>query len=67
LLDLRYLNEKEAGQSGFVKHRPMATTSFGVARAGALLGRQYNVYRQSEEHLEYHARWLAKMGGQHGA
>jgi hypothetical protein len=63
LLDLRYLNEKEAGQSGFIKQSPDGNDFvLGSGAPVRFWAVNTTVYRQSDEHLEYHARWLAKMG-----
>jgi hypothetical protein len=63
LLDLRYLNEKEAGQSGFLKQSPDGNDFvLGSGAPVRFWAVNTTVYRQSDEHLEYHARWLAKMG-----
>jgi len=63
LLDLRHLNEKVAGQSGFVR-RTKDGNSFALGDGGAVrfwaVGS--DVYRKSPAEMERHARFLAKLG-----
>ena len=62
LLDLRYLNEKEAGEKGFVR--------FSADGSGFVLGDGTPVrfwavrhrFSKSERRTGYHARFLAKLG-----
>ena len=63
LLDLRYLNEKEAGSTGFVK---LSADGSGFALGDGTPVRFWavgdTVYTKSDADLEYHARFLAKLG-----
>jgi hypothetical protein len=64
LLDLRHLNEKEAGQSGFLK---IAADGRGFALGDGTPVRLWaigsDVYRKaSSEEMARHARFLAKIG-----
>ncbi len=62
-LDLRYLNETTAGESGFVKLSPDGN---GFTLANGKPVRFWavvtDIYRQSPEDMAKHARFLAKMG-----
>ena len=63
LLDLRYLNEKEAGQSGFVQ---LTRDGNGFALGDGTPARFWavgsEVFRQSPGDMAQHARFLAKIG-----
>jgi hypothetical protein len=63
LLDLRSLNEKVAGEKGFVR---LSTdgSSFVLGDGTPVRFWAVNdtVYRKSDAELEYHARFLAKLG-----
>lgn len=64
LLDLRYLNEKVAGQSGFVR-RSADGNDFVLgngqpARFWSMLSFYKNI--EDTAKLEHHARWMAKRG-----
>ncbi len=63
LLDLRYLNEKEAGEKGFVR---LSADGSGFVLGDGTPGRFWavgdTVYNKSDAELEYHARFLAKLG-----
>jgi len=63
LLDLRYLNEKQAGEKGFVK---LSADGSGFALGDGTPVRFWavndTVYKKSNVELEYHARFLAKLG-----
>ena len=62
-LDLRYLNETVAGQSGFVR-RSAAGDAFvlGDGSPVRFWGINSNVTRFSDSELDLHARWLAGLG-----
>ena len=63
LLDLRYLNEPVAGQSGFVKLTPDGNHFLmGNGTPARFWCVNTTVYRQSPQDLERHARFLAKIG-----
>ena len=63
LLDLRYLNEPAAGQSGFVKLTPDGNHfALGNGTPARFWCVNTTVYRQSQPDLERHARFLAKIG-----
>ena len=63
LLDLRFLNEPAAGQSGFVKLTPDGNHfALGNGTPVRFWCVNTTVYRQSEPELERHARFLAKIG-----
>ncbi len=63
LLDLRYLNEKTAGQTGFVR---LTKDGNGFALGDGTPVRFWavgsDVYRKSPAEMERHARFLAKLG-----
>lgn len=63
LLDLRFLNEKVAGEKGFVK---MSADGSGFVLGDGTPVRFWavgdTVYRKTDAELEYHARFLAKLG-----
>ena len=63
LLDLRYLNEKTAGQSGFVRR---TADGNGFALGDGTPVRFWavgsDVYRKSPAEIDRHARFLAKIG-----
>jgi hypothetical protein len=63
LLDLRYLNEKEAGAKGFVK---LSADGSGFVLGDGTPVRFWavgdTVYTKSDAELAYHARFLAKLG-----
>jgi hypothetical protein len=63
VLDLRFLNEKVAGERGFIGLTP---DKMGFARSDGQPARFWcansTVYRQSEEEMSKHARYLAKQG-----
>jgi hypothetical protein len=63
LLDLRYLNEPIAGQSGFVR-RSASGDAFvlGDGSPVRFWGINSNVTRFSDAELDLHARWLASLG-----
>ena len=58
-IDLRYLNEKEAGQSGFLKRGP---TGDQFLLGDGTPVRFWAVCSKDEKQLDQHARWLARMG-----
>ena len=63
LLDLRFLNEKTAGESGFVR---LATEGNGYALGNGKPVRFWSIvtdiYRKSPEEMAKHARFLARIG-----
>jgi hypothetical protein len=63
LLDLRYLNEKEAGEKGFVR---LSADGAGFVLGDGTPVRFWavgdTVYNKSDVELEHHARFLAKRG-----
>jgi hypothetical protein len=63
LLDLRYLNEKEAGEKGFVR---LSEDGSGFVLGDGSPVRFWavgdTVYLKSDAELDYHARFLAKRG-----
>jgi hypothetical protein len=62
-LDLRYLNEKEAGQSGFIKRTPDGNGfALGDGTPVRFWAVGSEVFKQSPENMATHARFLAKMG-----
>lgn len=63
LLDLRFLNEPVAGQSGFIK-QTQDGNHFALGNGTPVRFWCVNttVYRQSQADLERHARFLAKIG-----
>jgi hypothetical protein len=62
-LDLRSLNEKEAGQSGFIQRTPDGNGfALGDGTPVRFWAVGTDVYRQSPENVATHARFLAKMG-----
>ena len=64
VLDLRYLNEKEAGESGFLKRTPDGNGfALGNGKPVRLWAVGSDVYhRGSPEEMARHARFLAKIG-----
>jgi hypothetical protein len=64
LLDLRYLNEKVAGESGFLKRTPDGRGfALGNDKPVRLWAVGSDVYRKSSpEEMARHARFLAKIG-----
>jgi hypothetical protein len=64
LLDLRYLNEKEAGETGFLKLAPDGNSFVrGDGQPIRLWAVGSDIYRkQPKEDLAQHARFLAKIG-----
>jgi hypothetical protein len=63
LLDLRYLNEKEAGESGFVKLTPDGNGfALGNGKPVRFWAVVTDAYRQTPEDMAKHARFLAKLG-----
>ncbi len=63
LLDLRYLNEKEAGATGFVKRSADGSGfTLGDGTPVRFWAVGDTVYTKSDAELEYHARFLAKLG-----
>lgn len=63
LLDLRYLNEKEAGEKGFVRLSPDGSGFvLGDGTPVRFWAVGDTVYTKSNAELEYHARFLAKLG-----
>jgi hypothetical protein len=64
VLDLRYLNEKEAGQSGFLKLTPDGSAfALGNGKPVRLWAVGSDVYRRaSRADMARHARFLAKVG-----
>jgi hypothetical protein len=64
LLDLRFLNEKEAGESGFLKVAPDGRGFvLGDGKPARLWAIGSDVYRKaSREEMARHARFLAKLG-----
>jgi hypothetical protein len=63
LLDLRYLNEKEAGESGFVR-RSADGNDFVLGNGQPARFWSILSFHKNEENPEWnhHARWLAKRG-----
>jgi hypothetical protein len=64
LLDLRYLNEKIAGQSGFVRRSPDGNDFVLGNGQPARFWSMLSFYKNIEDtaKLEHHARWMAKRG-----
>jgi hypothetical protein len=63
LLDLRSLNEKEAGESGFVKLTPDGNSfALGNGKPVRFWAVVTDIYRQSPAEMATHARFLAKLG-----
>src|SRR5262249_50233707 len=63
MLDLRYLNEKEAGMSGFVKLSPDSNSfALGNGKPVRFWAVVSDAYRLSPEDMARHARFLAKLG-----
>ncbi|MGB2820914.1 MAG: hypothetical protein WBF17_08035 [Phycisphaerae bacterium] len=63
LLDLRYLNEKTAGQSGFVRLTKGGNDfALGDGTPVRFWAVGSDVYRKSPAEMERHARFLAKLG-----
>lgn len=63
LLDLRSLNEPVAGQSGFVRLTPDGSHfALGSGTPARFWCVNTTVYRQSDQDLQRHARFLAKIG-----
>ena len=63
LLDLRYLNEKTAGESGFVKLSPDGRSFLlGSGKPLRLWSTVTDAYRLKPEEMATHARFLAKLG-----
>jgi hypothetical protein len=63
LLDLRYLNEKEAGQTGFVRLTKDGNGFvLGDGKPVRFWAAVSDVYRKSPEEMDQHARFLAKLG-----
>lgn len=63
LLDLRSLNEKTAGESGFVQRTPDGNGfALGNGKPVRFWAVGSDVYRSSPEEMARHARFLAKMG-----
>lgn len=63
LLDLRYLNEKEAGASGFIKLSSDGNSfAFGDGRPARFWAVVSDGYRFTPEEMAQHARFLAKRG-----
>jgi hypothetical protein len=63
LLDLRSLNEKEAGESGFIKLTPDGNSfALGNGKPVRFWGVVTDIYRRSPEDMAQHARFLAKLG-----
>lgn len=63
LLDLRYLNEKVAGESGFVKLTPDGNGfALGNGKPVRFWSVVTDIYHQSPEAMAQHARFLAKLG-----
>ena len=62
-LDLRFLNEKTAGESGFVKLTPNGNGfALGSGKPVRFWAVGSDVYRGTPEDMAKHARFLAKMG-----
>ncbi|MBT3201708.1 MAG: hypothetical protein HN350_17540 [Phycisphaerales bacterium] len=63
LLDLRYLNEKIAGQSGFVQRTKDGNDfALGDGTPVRFWAVGSNVYRKTPAEMDRHARFLAKLG-----
>lgn len=63
LLDLRYLNERRAGEHGFIKLSPDGNSFVrGDGQPIRFWSVVDNGYRMSNEDMAAHARFLAKMG-----
>jgi hypothetical protein len=63
LLDLRYLNEKQAGESGFVRRSPDGTGFvLGNGRPVRFWAVNTTMYRKPMQEVEQHARFLARIG-----
>lgn len=62
-LDLRYLNEKEAGESGFVKLSPDGNSFvLGNGKPVRFWAVGSDLYRGTPEEIARHVRFLAKLG-----
>ncbi len=62
-LDLRSLNENVAGEAGFVRLGPSGDTFvLGNGTPVRFWATNTNIDKLDDEHLEQHARWLARMG-----
>jgi len=63
LLDLRYLNERVAGQSGFIQRSKAGGFLHGDGRPARFWAVNTNLHNKNDsEQLALHARWLAKRG-----
>src|SRR5579871_47811 len=63
LLDLRYLNEKVAGESGFIRLSQDGNSfTLGNGKPIRFWAVVSDIYRQSPEAMAEHARFLAKLG-----
>ncbi|NQT37008.1 MAG: hypothetical protein HQ581_05940 [Planctomycetes bacterium] len=63
LLDLRHLNERAAGESGFIKRTAGGDFSLGDGRPVRFWAVNTNLQsKHGMEQLALHARWLAKRG-----
>jgi hypothetical protein len=63
MLDLRALNEKTAGESGFVRLTPDGSGfALGSGKPVRFWAVGSDVYRQSAEDMARHARFLARLG-----
>ncbi|MEI8196203.1 MAG: hypothetical protein WCI73_09870, partial [Phycisphaerae bacterium] len=63
VLDLRYLNEKQAGQSGFVTRSPSGSEFLlGDGTPVRFWAVNSNTNGLDDKQIEQHARWLARMG-----
>jgi hypothetical protein len=62
LLDLRPLNEKKAGESGWITRTPDGDFALGSGKPVRFWAANDNVYGQDDEALKTHARFLAKRG-----
>jgi hypothetical protein len=63
LLDLRYLNEKTAGETGFIQRTPDGNGfALGSGKPVRFWSVVTDIYQKSPEEMARHARFLAKLG-----